>query len=39
MTRLLERVGFTGIEALGGFHGEAYGIETRRMILCARKSA
>lgn len=39
MTRLLERVGFNGIEAFGGFDGEEYGIETRRMILCARKSA
>ena len=36
---LLERVGFTDIKAFGGFDGETYGIETRRMILCARKSA
>jgi hypothetical protein len=39
MTRLLERVGFGGIEAFGGFDGESYGIERRRMILCARKGA
>lgn len=39
MIRLLERVGFGGIEVFGGFDGEPYGIETRRMILCARKSA
>ena len=39
MIRLLERVGFVGIEVFGGFDGERYGIETRRMILCARKGA
>jgi hypothetical protein len=39
MIRLLERVGFVGIEVSGGFDGERYGIETRRMILCARKGA
>jgi SAM-dependent methyltransferase len=39
MTRLLERVGFSDTEAFGGFDGETYGIETRRMILCARKNA
>jgi SAM-dependent methyltransferase len=39
MLRLLERVGFGGIEVFGGFDGEPYGIDTRRMILCARKSA
>jgi SAM-dependent methyltransferase len=39
MTRLLERVGFVEIEVFGGFDGELYGIETRRMILCARKNA
>jgi len=39
MTRLLERVGFSGIKAFGGFDGELYGIETRRMILYALKSA
>ncbi len=37
MTRLLGRVGFGGIEVFGGFEDERYGIETRRMILCARK--
>jgi hypothetical protein len=39
MIRLLERVGFVEIEVFGGFDGERYGIETRRMILCARKGA
>lgn len=39
MVRLLERVGFSGVEVFGGFDGEKYGIETRRMILCARKDA
>ena len=39
MTRLLEQVGFGGVEVFGGFDGERYAIETRRMILCARKSA
>src|SRR5579863_5613168 len=39
MIRLLERVGFIGIEVFGGFDGERYGIETRRMVLCARKNA
>src|SRR5512146_535638 len=34
MIRLLERVGFGGIEVFGGFDGEPYGIESRRMILC-----
>jgi SAM-dependent methyltransferase len=37
MIRLLERVGFGGIEVFGGFDGEPYGIKTRRMILSARK--
>ena len=39
MTRLLERVGLGGLEACGGFDGEPYGIESRRMVLCARKDA
>jgi SAM-dependent methyltransferase len=39
MTRLLERVGLGGIEAYGGFDGEPYSVESRRMILCARKEA
>ena len=39
MNRLLERAGFAGIEAYGGFDGEKYGIETRRMVLCAAKDA
>jgi hypothetical protein len=37
MTRLLERVGLGKIEVFGGFDSEPYGIESRRMILCARK--
>lgn len=37
MIRLLERVGLGKIEVFGGFDSEPYGIETRRMILCARK--
>jgi len=37
--RLLERVGFGGIEVFGGFDGEPYGIESRRMVLCAGKDA
>ncbi|HVB78388.1 MAG TPA: methyltransferase domain-containing protein [Candidatus Binataceae bacterium] len=36
-SRLLERAGFGGIEVFGGFADEPYGIESRRMILCARK--
>jgi SAM-dependent methyltransferase len=39
MTRLLERVGFGRIEVFGGFDGESYGIDTRRMILCVQKGA
>jgi SAM-dependent methyltransferase len=39
MTRLLERVGFSGVEAFGGFEGEPYEIASRRMVLCARKEA
>jgi SAM-dependent methyltransferase len=37
MTRLLERVGLAKLEVFGGFDSEPYGIESRRMILCARK--
>ena len=39
MIRLLERVGFGGTEVFGGFDGERYGVETRRMVLCVRKNA
>lgn len=39
MIRLLERVGFGVAEVFGGFDGEPYGIETRRMVLCVRKNA
>jgi SAM-dependent methyltransferase len=38
MTRLLARVGFGEIEVFGGFDDEPYGVESRRMILCARKN-
>jgi SAM-dependent methyltransferase len=37
MTRLLERVGMRVTGVFGGFEGETYAINTRRMILCARK--
>ena len=37
MTRLLERAGMRVSGVFGGFDGEAYAINTRRMILCARK--
>jgi SAM-dependent methyltransferase len=37
MKILLERAGFAGVEVYGGFDGEKYGIDTRRMILCAAK--
>ncbi|MBF6569616.1 MAG: class I SAM-dependent methyltransferase [Candidatus Binataceae bacterium] len=36
-TRLLERAGLGVTEVFGGFDGEAYSIETRRMIVAARK--
>jgi SAM-dependent methyltransferase len=39
MTRLLERAGFGEIDVSGGFDGARYGIDSRRMILCARKGA
>jgi SAM-dependent methyltransferase len=39
MNRLLGRAGFAGIEVYGGFDDEKYGIETRRMVLCAAKDA
>ena len=39
MKRLLARAGFAGVDVYGGFDGEKYGIETRRMILCAAKNA
>jgi SAM-dependent methyltransferase len=39
MKRMLGRAGFAGVEVYGGFDGEKYAIETRRMILCAAKDA
>ncbi|MBF6569391.1 MAG: methyltransferase domain-containing protein [Candidatus Binataceae bacterium] len=39
MIRLLERVGFTNVEVFGGFDSEPYAIESRRMIMVARKAA
>jgi SAM-dependent methyltransferase len=38
MTRLLEGVGLRVIGTFGGFDGEPYAINTRRMIICARKA-
>jgi SAM-dependent methyltransferase len=38
MTRLLERAGMRVTAVFGGFDGETYAINTRRMILCARKT-
>ena len=37
MTRLLARVGLTVNAVHGGFEGETYSIDTRRMIIVARK--
>ncbi len=37
MTRLLERAGMRVTGVFGGFDGETYAVNTRRMILCARK--
>jgi hypothetical protein len=37
MTRLLARVGLTVNAVFGGFEGETYSIDTRRMIIIARK--
>ena len=38
-TRLLDRVGLSVTGVFGGFDGESYGIETRRMIILAQKGA
>ena len=35
--RLLERVGMSVTDVFGGFDGESYAIDTRRMIILARK--
>ena len=37
ITRMLSLVGLEVAETFGGFDGEPYGIQTRRMIICARK--
>jgi len=37
MTRLLARVGLIVNAVFGGFDGESYSIDTRRMIIVARK--
>ena len=39
MTRLLERVGLTLTAVFGGFDSDTYSIDTRRMIIIARKGA
>jgi hypothetical protein len=38
MTRLLAGVGLIVNAVFGGFDGETYSIDTRRMIIVARKS-
>lgn len=38
-SRLLERVGMSVTNVFGGFDGESYGIDTRRMIILAQKDA
>src|SRR5271170_2668311 len=39
ISRMLAESGFDEIAAFGGFNGEIYSIDTRRMIVTARKSA
>jgi SAM-dependent methyltransferase len=39
MKGMLAKVGFDEIAYYGGFDGEVYSIDTRRMIICASKSA
>jgi SAM-dependent methyltransferase len=39
MIRLLERAGMNMTGVYGGFDGEAYAIDTRRMIILAQKAA
>lgn len=39
MTRLLERVGLSVMAVFGGFDGESYAINTRRMIIRAQKGS
>jgi hypothetical protein len=39
LTRMLSHVGLSVTETFGGFNGEQYAIDTRRMILVARKGA
>jgi SAM-dependent methyltransferase len=39
ISRMLAQAGFLEITSYGGFNGEPYSIDTRRMIISARKSA
>jgi cyclopropane fatty-acyl-phospholipid synthase-like methyltransferase len=39
MVRMLEKAGLQFDEVYGGFEGEPYGVDTRRMIVVARKPA
>lgn len=39
ISRMLSRSGFHEIASYGGFNGEPYSIETRRMIVCAERLA
>jgi hypothetical protein len=39
ISRMLSRAGFNEIASYGGFSGEPYSIETRRMIICAERLA
>ena len=39
ISRMLSRVGFHEIASYGGFSGEPYAIETRRMVICAERLA
>jgi SAM-dependent methyltransferase len=39
ISRMLARAGFLEITSYGGFNGEPYSIDTRRMIISARRSA
>jgi len=39
ISRMLSRAGFHDIASYGGFNGEPYSIETRRMIICAERLA
>ncbi len=39
ISRMLSQAGFREIASYGGFNGEPYSIETRRMIICAERIA